>query len=447
MITSETNKIRQFRCKNCGGEIQLQNRRTQYVACQYCGSVSDADSEAGKILTKMADPADYPSMSFIKLGMEGTFNGKLHHVIGRTRRQNTYKEYWEEDGEAGYSDEVWIFDEWLLISEDGTYFTIVEDEERYYFVAPVIPLYPSLPQGQRMQDFFKKNKEHRVTEYGETQIMYYEGESTYLVQAGLKSEFAQYESGRSSYSAEWRYEEGNEIKEIEFFEETTIPVKKLKEAFGITKKVGSKSKKTEARKGIKNRYIILVAGILNLLIGLLASSGVETSEVFNKKILVNKEAETTGWQNVNDTLHGITFQQPISLKPDSKILNVRMFANLPESSEALLELVFLDKNKDTLFYSYEYGYNYIYSEKLEAVHIPNLSNNYKIDNSIRNFDMQFTIKVPKKWKKIGDDIKAELVLKESNKTSIDKKEQTIGLGALLIFLGIGIIIVKRFRNN
>ncbi len=440
MISSENNKIRQFRCKNCGGEIQLQNKRTQYVACQYCGSVSEADSEAGQILTKMANPGKYPTMSFIKLGMEGTFRGKRHHVIGRTRRKNTYKEFWAEDGESGYSDETWIFDEWLLISEDGTYFTIVEDSEGYNIVNPVVPKYPSLPSRKKMQDFFQ-DKLRRVREYGDTEIMYYEGESTYLVQAGFKSKFSQYNLGGKAYIAEWRYE-NEDVKEIEFFEEVPVSANQLKNAFGIIVKdtKSSKKNKSSRKKGIKNRYIVLAAGIINILIEIIAPSSYKFSDLLNKEGALLQEAKVQGWKNIGDTLKGVSFEDTVSLNPDTKMLHIYYGYNLPNYSRALIELMFFDKNNDTIFYSYKYGYHYIYSDSVQYEYTPHMLSYYDVDDSPRDFNIRFSISVPKNWKpkNVNDDIKARLFIDELKKP----QARFSAFGFTLIVISIFYIIFK-----
>jgi DNA-directed RNA polymerase subunit RPC12/RpoP len=77
--------VQQLKCGNCGGELQVVNPRTNFIACQYCGTVQEAKTEEHKILLKLAQPSQSPPMRFIKLGMEAIFDGVKHKVIGRTR--------------------------------------------------------------------------------------------------------------------------------------------------------------------------------------------------------------------------------------------------------------------------------------------------------------------------------------------------------------------------
>src|SRR3712207_130113 len=121
--------VQQFKCVNCAGELNIINTRTRYIGCQYCGSVLDARSPAHEVITRLNAPAQFPPHSFIKLGMTAIFNGKKHQVLGRTRWKSEYQERWSEEGETGYSSEQWEYDEWVLMSENRTYFYLIEDAE------------------------------------------------------------------------------------------------------------------------------------------------------------------------------------------------------------------------------------------------------------------------------------------------------------------------------
>ena len=48
--------VNQFNCKNCGAAHEVMNPRAQYVACQYCGSVLEANTEAHKVLQNLGKP-------------------------------------------------------------------------------------------------------------------------------------------------------------------------------------------------------------------------------------------------------------------------------------------------------------------------------------------------------------------------------------------------------
>jgi len=180
----------------------------------------------------MGTPDKHEPFSFIRLGMMAEFAGKRYQVIARTRWRQRYKEYWREDGESGYSNEVWIYDEWLLIDEDRIYFYLVEDKEGYWVAREIIPEKPTLlPRSLRMS-FFHNQPEQRVQEYGGAEVIYFEGESNYHITKGDRIHFSSFLHNGVSYSAEWRMLSENEIKEIEFFEERPLSRRKAAEAFG-----------------------------------------------------------------------------------------------------------------------------------------------------------------------------------------------------------------------
>lgn len=231
--------IRQFPCPNCGNQLQLINKKTRYVGCNYCGIVSDPNSEASKIILKLNSPSKYPPFSFLKLGMKAYINGFKYQVIGRTRWQTTHMEYWKEEIYSGYGTEKWVYDEWLLMGERFDYFYIVEDADGFYISKNIIPKYPNLP-------IFSPNliygidphpvKNQRLNEIGSAKVLFFEGESTYQIKPGDTIHYASYEKNKISYVIEWRTDEDNphnqyEIKEIEFFEEKKCPIHILKKWF------------------------------------------------------------------------------------------------------------------------------------------------------------------------------------------------------------------------
>jgi len=251
-MSFEEKKVGQFKCQSCGGGLELSSKRTKYVSCPYCGSVADASTDAYKILTKGVSPDKFKPRSFIKLGMRGNFDGKEYKVIGRTCWRNDYKEYWDEDGETGYSDEKWNFEEWLLLGEDGDYKSIIEDEDSFAFAESFIPNYPSIPEGTQTKDF-NDNKNVRVLEYGQSEILYFEGESTYLVKPGSVVNFSQYSKNDIDFIAEWRFFENGEIKEVEFFKETKVFGRDLKKAFRLEEEDKEKDTRTPVDSAAKKQ--------------------------------------------------------------------------------------------------------------------------------------------------------------------------------------------------
>lgn len=232
-------------CTNCGGTLEVRNKRAQYISCLYCGAVLDLNSQTYQIIQQLQDPKEFRPYSFIRLGTELKLFGVNYIVIGRTRWQSIFKEYYEEideegEIESGYTYETWEYDEWLLYSEYKNYLFLIEDREGFAISASIIPTKPNLPQKFEFQkiSFFERTRGQIVQEYGKNVILYFEGESTYLKKLGEPAFFAMYRKSlptKSSiaglenipldefagemvdYIVEWRVDEQNKPKEIEFF--------------------------------------------------------------------------------------------------------------------------------------------------------------------------------------------------------------------------------------
>ena len=259
--------VKQFQCPNCGNALEVFNPRAKYVGCNYCGCFLDAASDEHKILRKLAQPSLHKPMSFIRLGQMVTLSEKQYQVIARTRWQMNYKEYWSEEGESGYSDERWTYDEWLLISEHRTYLYLVEDREGYAFSEEIVPELPSLLTKDLRMRFYENQRSSIVQEYGKATVSYFEGESNYRIMVADEIRFASFKDGRSDYLVEWRMsEKGDEIKEVEFFKE--IPVRRwdLVEAFDDNEEIGV-MKAIESKWRFVNQ--VALAGALAMLLFLL----------------------------------------------------------------------------------------------------------------------------------------------------------------------------------
>ena len=183
-------------------------------------------------MMSLAPPDQHKPFSFIKIGLVASFFGKDYQVIARTRWQQDYYEYWSEDGDSGYSRELWVYDEWLMISEQRTYFYLIEDKKGYYISQEIIPDKPSLPSDDSYWSFMKNHRHQIIREYGAAQVIHFEGESNYQIKINDTIQFAAYNHKKDVYLAEWRInDETNEIKEIEFFKEVKISKKEVMTAF------------------------------------------------------------------------------------------------------------------------------------------------------------------------------------------------------------------------
>jgi hypothetical protein len=234
--------VKQFTCNNCGGTLNIVNRRTKFVTCNYCGSVIDANTETNQIIAKLEEPGQFKPKSFVKLGLTCYFDDVEYMVIGRTRMRSTFKEYWAEDGEAGYSDEAWEYDEWLLLGERYNYFYLIEDKNGFGFSKSYIPKFPNIYPDDYISvesgkiENFDSQAIQRVLELGHAEVVHFEGESTYQIKPGDRVKFLIYNSGKN-FTAEWRITENNDIKEIEFFEEYKLSYVNVMKAFQHNKGV------------------------------------------------------------------------------------------------------------------------------------------------------------------------------------------------------------------
>jgi hypothetical protein len=230
---------RNFRCPNCGGELQVFNKRTRYVGCTYCGAELDAHAPDSVALLRLNDPPDFPPFSFVRLGLEGTFDGVKHVVVGRTRWHSFYEEYWretDEDGEVeeGYEATEWVYDEWVLLSENRNLFYLIEDAEGFAVARQLVPKTPVLPTGKYDRLHVMGDSPKRILEYGNSVVAYHEGESTYQVLRGERSFFAMYNQGQGlEHIVEWRKAANGATEEIEFFIEGNIPPREVARAFNV----------------------------------------------------------------------------------------------------------------------------------------------------------------------------------------------------------------------
>jgi hypothetical protein len=338
--------IRQFKCSNCAGELSLINKRTRYVACQYCGTVQDAQSEAHQIITRLNAPSQFPPKSFIKLGMTAVFSGKKYQVLGRTRWRSKYKEYWSEEGETGYSDETWEYDEWVLMGEDFTYFYLIEDADGYAVSQSVFPKYPTLPKGTSAMNFMT-GKQERVVEYGESKVVYFEGESTYQIKAGDRVQFSQYNSGRYSFIAEWRLkEDGKEIKEIEFFQEEPFSYKQILAAFANDPAIGQLKMQMEQRSRSKRFWRISFWLTALVFLVLLIGSAGEGEQVFTATYPV--PVSNQNGASDDDDPEVLATTKPLALEKVNRVYEVKLSASMPDNSDVWTGLEILNEKGEVI---------------------------------------------------------------------------------------------------
>lgn len=214
---------RTFTCQQCGGGLPLRNARTRFVVCPYCGTQADATTADFKILHQFSDPASFPPKSFIKLGDEAIFDGVRYCVIARTVWYSDYMELeTDEDGNKDYENNIWQYDEWLLISDHRTFRYLIEDQEGFHWVQEFYPRYPSLMRGGRTVQDFVNGSGVEVQEFGRSVVKFFEGESTYEVAINDEIIFESYRKGSVMFITEMRRDGNNQPTEIEFFAEEKV---------------------------------------------------------------------------------------------------------------------------------------------------------------------------------------------------------------------------------
>ncbi|MEO0469846.1 MAG: hypothetical protein AAF206_09520 [Bacteroidota bacterium] len=343
---AELTSVKQFNCPSCGAAHQVLNPRAKILACDYCGSVLDVKSEDYRILETLGKPSRHAPMSFIRVGQVANINGNDYQVLGRTRWRMKYKEYWSEEGESGYSNEVWVYDEWLLISQQRTYQYLVEDREGYWMSEEIIPETPTLTPNNLRMSFFKAQPRQIVREYGHQEVIYFEGESNYRIRQGDKAKFGTIIERGINYSVESRLDKNGEVKEIEFFKETPISRRKLLEAFSQNEEID----KIRVREG-HWRNVFQVGALVFALLGLLTFYSItnDGTNVFTQSFNANQYSDSQPF--VSD---------PIQIS-EPGLYKLSLDAQLQNMAEVYLVAYVLDKDKaainslDANFY-YETGY-------------------------------------------------------------------------------------------
>lgn len=329
--------VHQFDCDGCGNALDVLNKRARFIACPYCGSQYDTSADEVKALAgKFDDPSKHQPESFVRVGMLAHFFGKKYQVIARTRMRQIYKEYWSEDGETGYSDEMWVYDEWLLISEQRTYFYLIEDVDGFYISREIVPTAPSLPPNHYERWSIESDvRPQIIREMGRGYVLFFEGESNYEVKIDDQVGFALYKYRGNLYSAEWRYDENDDLKEVEFFEEEPIGRLQVMEAFEANEAILQLKDKMSFWGWMMNAAAALFIFGLVMTIG---AAGGQERTVFKTAIGLERFAGDEG-----------VFTEPFELSPGLHRLKLSGTHNLV-NNDAFILAYFMTENKDVINY-------------------------------------------------------------------------------------------------
>jgi len=381
-------KLKVIKCASCGAELEIKSTRSKFVNCQYCGNSTDL---SGILVTvEKGDPEKFKPNSFLKLGMIGIFNDIPYKIIGRTCWRNDYKEYDAEDYQ--YSDETWRFDEWILLSDEGNYMTIIEDGEGYSFSQTTVPIFPNIKTHNNIRNF-ETGAFERANEFGKSTIEYFEGESTYLIQTGDYSFFTQYEKGNTTFIAEWREKEGK-IFEIEFFKEQAISKNKLLEAFKDNPELSDliEDLEKENKASETNRKILLGFGLINLIIAIIFSLLSEKNKtLFSRNITIHKE----NWSALNDTMLIASgdLDTILNFIPKTRESYIEVSANFPQNGvEISSKLTIQDEHKQTIAEINDFFYQYKSTSKKASK--TNKWHYFNLDKSLKNLKFNVEYELP-----------------------------------------------------
>jgi len=381
-------KLKVIKCASCGAELEIKSTRSKFVNCQYCGNSTDLSVIL--VTVEKGDPEKFKPNSFLKLGMIGIFNDIPYKIIGRTCWRNDYKEYDAEDYQ--YSDETWRFDEWILLSDEGNYMTIIEDGEGYSFSQTTVPIFPNIKTHNNIRNF-KTGAFERANEFGKSTIEYFEGESTYLIQTGDYSFFTQYEKGNTTFIAEWREKE-SKIFEIEFFKEQAISKNKLLEAFKDNPELSDliEDLEKENKASETNRKILLGFGLINLIIAIIFSLLSEKNKtLFSRNITIHKE----NWSALNDTMLIASgdLDTILNFIPKTRESYIEVSANFPQNGvEISSKLTIQDEHKQTIAEINDFFYQYKSTSKKASK--TNKWHYFNLDKSLKNLKFNVEYELP-----------------------------------------------------
>jgi len=157
-------------CTSCGAPVEIQNRFSKVLVCNYCGTHLKVGNEGS-----LSEQGKYPKLaefpSLLSVGKRGTILDKPFTALGRMQ----------------YICEGARYNEWF-IDYDGDTAWLAEDEGTYtlfteMYEAADIPDVSSIRAGQNIEVAGKKIM---VKEVGESTVEGGEGELGYYVEPGTK---------------------------------------------------------------------------------------------------------------------------------------------------------------------------------------------------------------------------------------------------------------------
>ena len=205
-----------IKCPGCGADLNVKNPdQAKVLYCSYCGYTVEPLTGEGK----KPDPSSIrpkPSKSALSLGKTGSINDITYQVIGRIRYRDTRtKDFW---------------DEWLLLSENGQYLWLQEEDWEFILMHKYTPKVPFDPNTAGGEDETIEIDGYRleIEDNSEAVIEFFEGELTWKAEVGEKIKYLDaWKDELILYSCEWTE------KEITYFLGREIPAENIYTAFNL----------------------------------------------------------------------------------------------------------------------------------------------------------------------------------------------------------------------
>lgn len=201
-------RVRSVQCRSCGGRTRLEHGQPEAV-CIHCGQPVKL-SQA--ILDEQAAARRFPHATPLRLGMKATFEGKEFEATGR--------QVMVEHSEG----EVYSWEEWVLIAEDGDLVYLEYDEGKWKVSRPYTPEQPVGPgvlQGMSPGSVLPVDGGALVTDAGSYEVVHAEGEFPYVIVPGRKLGYVDATRLQDFYSVEWT-EDSIEYYRGRFLDERTL---------------------------------------------------------------------------------------------------------------------------------------------------------------------------------------------------------------------------------
>jgi len=233
-------------CPGCGAFARV--FRDGQSQCAYCGS------------TLPPLPFTHPGGTFahtnpLRIGMKAKVMGKEYVAVGRLLY---------EQNDAG---EVYRWEEWVLLSQDGEARYLEFDEGKWTmseaFQPGAAPSFAELAPAAKGMSYQVGNMRASVSDAGICRVYGVEGEVPWPVDPGHFLRFVDFEGGGGFFSAELDESE----QEVEWYRGRRLDESAVFEMFGLKKEAQAATGREDARKDRRGFGCMLVVLALVALIG------------------------------------------------------------------------------------------------------------------------------------------------------------------------------------